>query len=102
MNAPPFELDRRALTRAFDRAGPIYDSAAHLQQRVRQELLQRLQYFALSPMWILDLGAGTCQAQTALRQRYRSAQVLNLDIALGMLRAAPAPRWLRRAPLRVC
>lgn len=102
MSAPPFGLDRRALMRSFDRAGSHYDAAARLQRRVREELLQRLDYFALSPHWILDLGAGTCQAQTALQRRYRSAGVLNLDLAAGMLRAAPASGWLRRAPMRVC
>ena len=102
MTLPEPFLDRRALTRAFDRAATGYDSAASLQQRVGRELLQRLDYFALTPRWIVDLGAGTCQADAPLRQRYRSAQVLSLDLAEGMLRAAPRPRWPRRAPLRVC
>jgi malonyl-CoA O-methyltransferase len=97
-----FALDRRALARSFDRAGAGYDAAAQLQQRVRAELLERLRFFALQPQWILDLGAGTCQASVALRRRYRPARVIALDIAPGMLRASPRPGWPRRRFERVC
>ncbi len=97
-----FSLDRRALARSFDRAGSGYDAAAQLQQRVRAELLERLGFFALQPQWILDLGAGTCQASVALRRRYRQARVIAMDIAPGMLRASPRPGWPRRRFERVC
>jgi malonyl-CoA O-methyltransferase len=97
-----FSLDRRALARSFDRAGAGYDAAAQLQQQVRAELLDRLQYFALEPQCILDLGAGTCQAAVALRRRFVRARVIALDIASGMLRASPRPGWPRRRFERVC
>ncbi len=99
----PFALDRAALARAFDRAGDSYDAAAQLQQRVRAELLARLQYFALEPQCILDLGAGTCQASPALHRRFPTARVLALDIAPGMLNAAPRAWWPRRRGFeRIC
>jgi malonyl-CoA O-methyltransferase len=97
-----FALDRRALARSFDRAGAGYDAAAQLQQRVRAELLERLQYFALDPQCILDLGAGTCQGSLALHRRFARARVIALDIAPGMLRASPRPGWPRRRFERVC
>jgi malonyl-CoA O-methyltransferase len=97
-----FALDRRALARAFDRAAAGYDAAARLQQQVRAELLDRLQYFALDPQCVLDLGAGTCQASIALHRRYPRASVIALDIAPGMLRASPRPGWPRRRFERVC
>ena len=97
-----FSLDRRALTRSFDRAGAGYDAAAQLQQRVRAELLERLRFFALEPQSILDLGAGTCQSSVALHRRYARARVIALDIAPGMLGAAPRPGWPRRRFERVC
>jgi malonyl-CoA O-methyltransferase len=97
-----FSLDRRALARSFDRAGADYDAAAQLQQRVRAELLERLQYFALEPQCILDLGAGTCRASVALRRRFAHARVIALDIAPGMLKASPRPGWPRRRFERVC
>lgn len=98
----PFSLDRRALARAFDRSGAHYDGAALLQQRVRTELLERLQYFALEPQWILDLGAGTCRACAPLQQRFARARVVALDVAAGMLQATPLPTWPRRRWLRIC
>ena len=88
-----FALDRRALARSFNLAAPHYDSAALLQQRASGELLDRLQYFTLAPQRILDLGAGTCQGAQALQRRYPRAQVLAMDLAEGMLRAMPRPRW---------
>jgi malonyl-CoA O-methyltransferase len=97
-----FSLDRRALARSFDRAGAGYDAAAQLQRRVRAELLERLQYFALEPQCILDLGAGTCQASVALHRRFARARVIALDIAPGMLKASPRPGWPRRRFERVC
>src|ERR1700680_323701 len=93
-----FSLDRRALARSFDRAGAGYDAAAQLQQRVRAELLDRLQYFALDPQCILDLGAGTCRGSVALRRRFARARV----IAPGMLRAPPRRGGPRRRFERVC
>jgi malonyl-CoA O-methyltransferase len=97
-----FSLDRRALARAFDRAGPGYDAAAWLQRQAGTELLDRLQYFALSPRRVLDLGAGTCHATRSLALRYRAAEVLAIDLSAGMLRAAPRGWWPRRGYRRIC
>ena len=41
-SAPVFSLDRRAVAQAFDRASASYDAAAALQERVRNELMERL------------------------------------------------------------
>ncbi len=92
-----FALDQRALARSFDRAAPHYEAAATLQQQIREELLSRLDYFALSPHWILDLGAGTGAGARSLRRRFRRARVLALDIAPGMLRVVPRRPWRAHA-----
>jgi len=103
MNAgSPFRVDRRAVARAFGRAAPHYDAGALLQTTVRQELLARLQFFALAPRVILDLGSGTARAAQVLRTRYRAAQVLAMDLAPGMLRAARRPWWPWPRVMRVC
>jgi malonyl-CoA O-methyltransferase len=105
MNTPMpgrFSLDRHALARAFDRAAPAYDAAAWLQRQAGGELLARLEFFTLAPQRVLDLGAGTCHATRTLTQRYRQADVLAVDLAAGMLRAAPRARWTRRAYRRIC
>jgi malonyl-CoA O-methyltransferase len=98
----PFVLDRRAVRAAFDRASATYDAAAVLQTRVRAELLSRLDLIRIAPAVVVDLGCGTGQGTRALKERYRSAMVIGLDPALGMLRETRRrSRWLR--PLqRVC
>ncbi|HUQ10496.1 MAG TPA: malonyl-ACP O-methyltransferase BioC [Steroidobacteraceae bacterium] len=92
-----FGLDRRAVARAFDRASAGYDAAAALQQRVRDELLGRLEELKVQPRAVLDLGAGTGHATRALKRRYPQALTVAVDIAPGMLeRARAQSRWLRR------
>jgi malonyl-CoA O-methyltransferase len=92
-----FGLDRRAVVQAFDRASASYDAAAALQERVRNELMGRLADLKLTPMSILDLGAGTGHASRALKRRYPDAIVVAVDIAPGMLeKARQQSRWLRR------
>jgi malonyl-CoA O-methyltransferase len=92
-----FSLDRRAVARAFDRASTSYDAAAALQERVRNELLERLAELKLQPSSILDLGAGTGHASRALKRRYPKSLTVAADIAPGMLERAKAQsRWLRR------
>jgi malonyl-CoA O-methyltransferase len=94
---PVFTLDRRAVARAFDRASERYDEAATLQERVRGELLSRLDELRVQPQSILDLGAGTGHGARALKRRHSGAVVVAADIAPGMLvRARQQSRWLRR------
>lgn len=92
-----FALDRRAVAQAFDRASSSYDAAAALQERVRNELIGRLEELKITPRSILDLGAGTGHGTRALKRRFPKAQVVAVDIAPGMLeRARHQSRWLRR------
>ena len=101
MNSPDpsrvFSLDRRAVLRAFDRASASYDAAAALQERVRNELIDRLAELKVTPTTILDLGCGTGHASRALKRAHPRAIVVAADIAPGMLvRAKAQSRWLRR------
>jgi len=99
---PAFRLDRKGVRRAFDRASAGYDAAAILQARVRQELLERLSLVRLVPAVVLDLGAGTGHGAQALKRRYRRAEVIALDSAPGMLRAAARQSRWRGRFARVC
>jgi len=71
-----------------------------VQLRARTDLLERLQYFALDPQRVLDLGAGRGEAATQLQRRFPRAQVLAIDIDAPTLRAMPRPPWSWRTPWR--
>jgi len=81
-------LDKRLYRHAFHRAAETYDEAAVLQKEVAGRLLERLDYVRLQPQQILDLGSGTGFCATALARRYKTARVIALDIAPGMLQQA--------------
>jgi malonyl-CoA O-methyltransferase len=92
-------LDRRAIRRNLERASSTYDEAAVLPARVRDELIERLDWIAFTPQSVLDLGCGTGHAAAALAARWPRARVLAFDVAPGMLREAglrdEAARFLR-------
>ncbi len=97
-----FHIDKRLARRAFEQAADRYEQAAALQHEVEARLLERLDLVRLRPRRILDLGAGTGRGSHALLRRYPGAQVVALDIALGMLHhTRRRGRWLRR-PLCTC
>ena len=98
----PFDIDVARVRRSFGRAARDYDAAAVLQARVRNELLERLDVVRLEPSVVLDLGAGTGHASIALKRRYRTSQVVALDLADGMLREAGRRQTLLRRFRRVC
>jgi len=87
---------------SFSRSAARYDAVAVLQSRVREELLGRLDVVRLQPAVVLDLGAGTGHAAAALKRRYRSSQVVALDLAEGMLQQARRRQTLLRRFGRVC
>ena len=82
----PLRLDRARVRASFDRASKSYEASAVLQERVRTELLERLQLLKAEPAVVVDLGSGTGLGTRALRKLYRRAQVIAFDLAPGMLR----------------
>ena len=95
-NGTEFALDPRRVRRAFSRAARDYDGSAVLQTRVRDELLDRLQWVRVEPSVIVDLGAGTGHASVALKRRYRASRVIAADLSPGMLHEAASHRGLLR------
>jgi len=95
------ELDRRLVRRSFERAARSYDEAAVLQREVAARMLERLDYLKCAPARILDAGSGTGDAAARLRERYRAARVLELDIAIDMLRRSDEKQsWWSRGLAR--
>jgi malonyl-CoA O-methyltransferase len=81
-------VDKRRMRRAFDRAADEYDAVAVLQHEVCRRMLGRLDYIKHEPALIVDAGCGTGNALRGLRERYRKAAIVALDIAPAMLRRA--------------
>ena len=83
-----FEIDKRAVRRSFSKAATQYDAAAVMQREVCARMLQRLDYIKEKPDSILDVGSGTGWGTRQLGERYPAAQIVALDMALGMLQAS--------------
>jgi len=92
-----FLINKVQVRRAFSRAARDYDAAAVLQREVCQRMLERLDYIKLQPARVLDAGSGTGWGTRQLAQRYPAAQVVALDMALGMLQVArDQASWWRK------
>ena len=89
-----YHIDKARVRASFNRAANTYDAAAVLQKQVRLEMLSRLDLVNIKPKAILDAGCGTGHGSFALQKRFSSAQVISLDIALGMLQQTKLQRPL--------
>ena len=83
-----FEIDKKAVRKAFSKAATQYDAAAVMQREVCIRMLERLDYIKQKPATVLDVGSGTGWGSRQLGERYPAAQIVALDIAMGMLHAA--------------
>ncbi len=101
-----FLIDKQQVRRSFSRAAKNYDAAAVLQREVCQRMLERLDYIRLQPSRVLDIGSGTGWGTRQLAAKYADAQVIALDIALGMLQLSRGQTsWWRKLlspPPAVC
>ncbi len=77
--------EQRRLRTVHRRAADGFGSADFVHARTRHSLLERLQWAALQPAVVLDLGAGQCPAADELRHRYPDARILAVDHAPEML-----------------
>jgi malonyl-CoA O-methyltransferase len=92
-----FLIDKREVRRAFSRAASGYDAAAVLQREICTRMLERLDYVKLQPRRVLDVGSGTGWGTRQLGARYPQAEIVALDIAIGMLQAAQGTSsWWRK------
>ena len=87
-----YALDKAHVRASFNRAASTYDAAAVLQKSVREEMLSRLDLVKIKPAAILDAGCGTGHGSFALQKRFKNANVISLDIALGMLQQTRVQR----------
>ena len=97
-----FHVDRRQVRRNFSRAASTYEQHDVLQREVQGLLLERLDFYLQPPARVIDVGAGTGRGSALLKKRYAKAEVIAVDLALPMLRAAKKhSSWLKPFQ-RVC
>jgi malonyl-CoA O-methyltransferase len=93
----PYQLDKNRIAESFSRAATTYDGAAQLQREIGEQLWVMVP--ECTPKRVLDLGCGTGVYSQWLQQKFPQAQVISLDIAMGMLQEA---RSSGRARFSVC
>jgi malonyl-CoA O-methyltransferase len=86
------------IRRRFDRAARDFDTADFVHAVTREGLLTRLEPLLLQPTTILDLGSATGATGRLLRQRFKRAYVVSLDLSRAMLTMARGNRgWFSRS-----
>ncbi|MDR2788445.1 MAG: malonyl-ACP O-methyltransferase BioC [Candidatus Accumulibacter sp.] len=80
---------KRRVRDTFERAAATYDSAAAIQRRVCDRLLEELSWEdGGAPENILDAGCGTGYGAGGLRRRWPGARISGIDFAPAMLALA--------------
>ncbi|MGI9274630.1 MAG: malonyl-ACP O-methyltransferase BioC [Endozoicomonas sp.] len=92
-------ITKQRVAANFDRAAKTYDAAAVLQKRVAARAMLGLPS-ELQPERVLDLGSGTGSQTPLLASHYPKAQIVSLDMAMGMLQYARSVN--RSKPLSWC
>ena len=79
-------LSQQQLRRNHDRAAADFDNQDFFCTEIRARLQERLELVTLEPKLILDLGAGTGQSTRPLQDLFPSAQILEIDWSVRMLK----------------
>ncbi len=91
-------LVQRDIRRRFDRAAARFDEADFVHAVTREGLIERLRPLRIDARTVLDLGAATGATGRLLRQRFRRAHLVSLDLSHPMLVHARRPRsWFSKA-----
>ena len=69
----------------FDVAAKQYQQFAQIQKEIGKRLLERFDYYNITPDKVLDLGAGPGCFSHQLKQLFRKSQVIAYDISWQML-----------------
>ncbi len=71
--------------RAFSAATESYDAHAVLQREIADRLLAHLNFTKIEPKRILDVGCGTGYFTRLLREKFRRAEIVALDLSASMV-----------------
>ncbi|MBU0672954.1 MAG: methyltransferase domain-containing protein [Candidatus Margulisbacteria bacterium] len=84
------KIDKERVKKSFSDSAKHYDRHADLQHEVMSKLFGRV---SVQPKWVLDVGSGTGTLVGLLAEKYPEADVVGLDIAIGMLEVALAKNY---------
>ena len=90
-----------SIRESYDRNASRYNEYAVLEQEVCRRLLDRVGFCRETPVVVLDLGCGTGVGAAELKKTFRKAQVIGVDLSMGMLSEAGRQSRLRRPFKRV-
>jgi malonyl-CoA O-methyltransferase len=85
ISAMPQAPAKQRVRDSFERAATTYDSAALVQRRVCERLLEELTESGSAPNDLLDAGCGTGYGARLLCQRWPDARISGVDFAPAML-----------------
>jgi len=85
---------RRRVRRAFARADVAAADGFVVSREASRRMASRLDLVRLEPARVLDAGCGSGPDLAMLRGRYPKAQIIGVDITLGLVRAARRRRTL--------
>jgi len=74
--------------RAFSAATESYDTHAVLQREIGERLLAHLSFTKIEPKRILDIGCGTGYFTRLLREKFKRAEIVAVDLSDAMVSAA--------------
>ena len=81
-----YSLDILNIQKSFDIAAEEYDQFAILQHTVTDRLFESFEQFRINPALILDLGSGTGYGAKKLKERFKKAKTVQLDLSSSMLK----------------
>ncbi|MFC3701951.1 malonyl-ACP O-methyltransferase BioC [Reinekea marina] len=82
-------MNKSAVAQSFSAAAEHYDSVAHLQRQVADELMKRVTRLPMvSAQKAVDLGTGTGYLLPALDHRFNPRELFGLDLSNAMLHQA--------------
>jgi malonyl-CoA O-methyltransferase len=83
-------IDRERVRRLFSRPERIQPSD-FLRREISSRMFDRLELIKIAPLRVLDAGCGAGADLALLQKSYPAAQILGLDAAEAMVRAAQGP-----------
>lgn len=93
---------KESVAAAFSAAAVTYDNAAFVEQQIALRLLERLEYFNLTPKRILDLGCGTGTLLQQLHTSHPTSHAIGIDLAFGIVKFAKENRNSKNETLQFC